>query len=266
MIDLVSGYRNHDVEYDEEERDLILPYATLRTFFSFVVAGICEKIKEAINKISGQEIQKIVLVGGFANCSILFKKVKQDFPSITVIKGPDPWLSVLKGAVIFGKDKDIIYSRVMSFSIGVQVSENFDEAMHKKQYKTVTEGIEYCEKVFFPLVKANESVRAGSIVTHEFRPVSSSQNTCEIIFYATNKEDIKYVDDNDCYELGTCTIKDLPKELSGESREVCLTCDFSDTDGIKVLAFSVNTKKELELSLDFSKFASTLYLPGTSEH
>ena len=52
-------------------------------------------------------------------------------------------------------------------------------------------------------------------------------------------------DDDSCFELGNCTIKDFSKEQSGESREVCLTIDFSDTDGIKVLAFSVNTKKEL---------------------
>ena len=264
MIDLVDDYKNHDIEYDEEDKGLILPHATVRTFFSFVIAGIREKITETINNVPEQKIQKIVLVGGFANCNILFEKVKEDFPSIAVIKGPDPWLSVLKGAVIFAKNKKIIYSRIMPYTVGVQVNEYFDEAIHDKKYKEVTEGVEYCKKVLYPLVKVNQSVQGGNIVTYEFCPVSESQSFCEIIFYATKKENVKYTDDDSCFELGNCTIKDLPKERSGESREVSLTIDFSDTDGIKVLAFSINTKEELNLSLDFTKYAETLYLPVAS--
>ena len=264
MIDLVRDYKSHDIEYDEEEKELILPHATLRTFFSFVIAGICEKIKETISNIPEQKIQKIVLVGGFANCNILYEKVKEDFSPISVIKGPDPWLSVLKGAVIFAKNKNIIYSRIMPYTIGVQVNEYFDEAIHDEKYKEVIERVEYCKNVFYPLVKANQSVRGGNIVTYTFCPASDSQSFCEIIFYATKKENVKHTDDDSCFELGNCTIKGLPKESSGESRDVRLTIDFSDTDGIKVLAFSVNTKEEFNLSLHFSKYAETLYLPATS--
>ena len=273
LKDLVEAYKSHDVEYangdddddDDDDADFILPYSTLRTFLSFVIAGICEKIKETINDIPGQKIEKIILVGGFANCSLLQETVKQNFQPLPVIISNEPWLSVVKGAVIFGKDKDIIYSRVMPYTIGVEVMDYFDKAIHDEQHKMVTDKVEYCAKAFYRFVKANQRVQAGDIVTYVFRPVSDSQSFCTLIFYATKKEDVKYTDEKGCFELGNCKIH-LPKEQSGESREISLTIDFSVTDGIKALAFSAKTKEELALSFDFTKANGTMYLSTTEIH
>lgn len=272
LKDLVEAYKSHDIEYangddddDDDAAAFVLPYSTLRTFLSFVIAGICEKIKETINNILGPKIEKIVLVGGFANCSLLQETVKQKFPSLTVIISNEPWLSVVKGAVTFGKDKDIIYSRVMPYTVGIQVMDYFDKAIHDEQHKVVTDEVEYCANAFYPLVKANQRVQAGDIVLYGFRPVSDSQSFCTLTFYATKKEDVKYTDENGCFVLGNCRI-DLPKEQSGESREISLTIDFSVTDGIKALACSAKTKEELALSFDFTEANATMYLSANDIH
>jgi len=97
---------------------------------------------------------------------------------------------------------------------------------------------EYCTNVFYPLIMINEDVRAGQIATHTFHPASQTQDHCEVIFYATKEEFVMYIDDTRLYELSKCTIKDLPKENSGECRDIELTIDFSKTNGIDVLATS----------------------------
>ena len=263
MEDLVKSYNNTlEFIWDPDERDLIIPYATLRTLFTSVIGGICEKIDKTLQCCPKRsKIQTIILVGGFATCDILSTTIKTHFPPpMRVIKGPDPWLSVLQGAVTYGKNEKIIYARKMPYTVGVKTSQFFNKDEHDKKYIVVYNGVEYCENIFYPLIAVNEDVRAGHIATHAFRPASDTQDYCEVIFYATQEEFVMYVDDSRLYELGKCTIRDLPPVNSGECREIKLTVDFSKTDCIHVLATSENTQENLKLSLNFSK-SDDLYLP-----
>ncbi|XP_065891135.1 heat shock 70 kDa protein 12B-like isoform X2 [Dysidea avara] len=241
MEDLAESYDDtHEFIWDPDEGDLIIPYPTLRTLFTSVIGGICEKIGETLQRSPKRsKIQNIILVGGFATCELLSTTVETHFPPpMRVIKGPDPWLSVLQG---------------------VKTSQPFDKEIHKESNKEVHNGQEYCKDVFYPLIVVNEDVRAGHIATHTFRPASETQDYCDVLFYATKEEFVMYIDDPRLYELGKCTIKNLPKENSGECREIKLTVDFSKTDGIDVLATSVNMQKNFQLSLNFSK-SDDLYL------
>lgn len=264
MEDLVKSYDDDTLEFDwdPDEGDLIIPYPTLRTMFTSVIGGICEEIELSLQcSPKRKKIQTIILVGGFATCELLSMTVETHFPPpMKVIQGPDPWLSVLQGAVNYGKNENIIYARKMPYTVGVKTSQHFDENLHKEKYKKVYNGQEYCENVFYPLIMVNEDVRAGHIATHTFRPASDTQDYCEVIFYATKEEFILYVDDPRLYELSKCTIKDLPKENSGVCRDIKLTIDFSKTNGIDVLATSVNTEEKLKLQLNFSK-SDDHYLP-----
>ncbi|XP_065891136.1 heat shock 70 kDa protein 12A-like isoform X3 [Dysidea avara] len=262
MEDLAESYDDtHEFIWDPDEGDLIIPYPTLRTLFTSVIGGICEKIGETLQRSPKRsKIQNIILVGGFATCELLSTTVETHFPPpMRVIKGPDPWLSVLQGAVSYGKNEKIIYARKMPYTVGVKTSQPFDKEIHKESNKEVHNGQEYCKDVFYPLIVVNEDVRAGHIATHTFRPASETQDYCDVLFYATKEEFVMYIDDPRLYELGKCTIKNLPKENSGECREIKLTVDFSKTDGIDVLATSVNMQKNFQLSLNFSK-SDDLYL------
>lgn len=264
MEKLVNAYYVHKIKWDSNENELILPYSTLRTFLVFVITRICEKIKQTLdNTPKKHSIQTIVLVGGFGTCDVLHEIVQDTFSSIEVIIGPHPLLAVVKGAVIFGKAENIIYSRIMPYTVGVKVSEG--EERHKC-HKRVEGGQKYCDMVFHPLIKAKESVKAGKVYHFDFCPASDSQTFCEITFYATTKENIKHVDDDGCHILGTCKIEDLPKEQTGISREIHLSVDFSCTDCIKVLAYSESDNKEFALSYNFIKGDDPIYLSTTSLH
>ena len=265
MENLVNAYCTHKIKWDSDENDLILFYPTLRTFFVFVITRICEKIKKALdNTPKKYSIQAIVLVGGFGACDVLHEIVTETFSPINVITGPHPHLAVVNGAVIFGKEENLICSRIMPYTVGVKVSE--DEEKHKC-FKTVKNGQKYCDTVFHTLIKAKESVKAGKVYYYDFSPASDSQSHCDITFYATTKENIMHVDDDGCHRLGSCRIEGLPKEQTGISREIHLSVDFSSTDGIKILAHSENDNKEFPLSYDFIKNDhNPIYLSTTSLH
>ena len=248
---LVNRYHTHAIKWDPGENELILFYSTLRTLNEFIIHRICLKIKQALDSCPKKHsIQTIVLVGGFSACDILHEIVTKTFSSFEVIVGPHPHLAVVKGAVIFGKEENIIYSRIMPYTVGVKVSE--DKERHKC-FKTEEDGQKYCDMVFHTLIKARENVKADKVHCYDFCPASDSQSHCEIFFYATTKDNIKHVDDNGCHVLGSCKIEGLPKEHTGISREIHLSVDFSSTDGIKVLAHSESDKKEITLSYNFTK-------------
>ena len=264
MEELAKSYDTYEFTWDPDEGELIIPYSTLRTLFTSVIGGICEKIGETLQRCpKSSKIQTIILVGGFATCDILSTTIKTHFPQpMEVIKGPDPWLSVLQGAISYGKNEKMIYARKMPYTVGVDVCQPFDEDIHDEKYKIICDDQECCDNLFFPLIVINEDVRAGQIATHKFWPVSRLQDTVEITFYATKEKVVMYADSPDLYELGKCEIEDIPitEDNVDESREIQLTVDFSKTDGIDVLATSVNTQKRLKLSLNFSK-SDDLYLP-----
>jgi len=198
----------------------------------------------------------VLLVGGFAESSLLYGEVRDGIhhvhKSIEVKRSTLPVFSVVKGAVIFGQNKEIIRSRVMKQSVGVEACVEFCEGEHDKKYLKESGGEKYCEKAFFPLVKANESVYIGMPAKYLFRPLTDEQQVCTVSLYESPKTDVKYID-----EEGSCTLMgkvdiDIPKCTSDLSREIQLIIDFAKTEyGVSACSVSNNEIKKLNVKHTF---------------
>lgn len=73
----------------------------------------CTLIYETIRRVlkAGEQNQTVVLVGGFAESSIMRENVsdglKKRYPNIQVLVPTSPFRAVLKGAVLYGHDRFI---------------------------------------------------------------------------------------------------------------------------------------------------------------
>ena len=252
MEDLTDSFKEYTISWDEEENALVLDFSTMVRLFEPVVSEIIARVEQSLARPECHSIQTLLLVGGFANSSFLFDEIKDAFApkDIIVLKSSTPLLSVLKGAVLYAQKRDVIRSRKMGQSIGIKISQHYNRSIHDLSEAEDVEGQLLCRKVFHPFIRINDNVKAGSTVTHNFRPYSSISSTCKVDVYASSSSNVKYVTDRGCYKLGEIIIDNPSLANPNFYGFISVVMDFSGTD-IKVLAYSQNTQKELNLSLNF---------------
>ena len=99
------------------------------------------------------------------------------------------------------KHLPFIVSGKIQHTIGVEIVEEFQNGWYHdvKRLLVITKE-QYCENVFHILVKANETVYAGSPEhVYKFRPASEEQATCAInILLPAVNENIYYIDEEGC--------------------------------------------------------------------
>ena len=263
MEDLTTNFNECSVTWDEDENALVLGFSTMVHLFEPVVTEIIARIEQSLARPECHSIQSVLLVGGFANSTFLFKEVKDVFASkdIKVIKSSAPLLSVLKGAVLYGQKRDVIKSRKMAQSIGIKISQLYDESIHDQHEMEEIGDRQLCRTVFHPFIRVNDSIKAGSTILHNFCPASSISGTCKVDIYATHSSEIKYVTERGCFKLGEIIVDNPRLGNPYCAGFISVVMDFSGTD-IKVLAYySQNTQKELNLSLNFIPEES--FIPST---
>ena len=235
---LVEAYKKKDVEWDPGE-GIVLPYSTICSLFRPTLAKITNLIDDVL--LHSERIQMVLLVGGFAESPLLFDEVKESIKrnhaamKLEVKRSHRPVFSVATGAVIFGLNKDVIKSRVMEKSIGVEAFVEYQDG-DDKQYVQESGGQKYRTKAFWHLVRARQSVYTGVPSEYIFRPLTEEQQTCILSIYESPQENVKYIFDAGCQLMGTIEIK-IPKCTEDESREIKLVIDFAKTE-YNVLAFS----------------------------
>ncbi|XP_062580516.1 heat shock 70 kDa protein 12A-like [Saccostrea cucullata] len=116
-----SKMKEHNDRIKISHGKLQIPVEFFQSFFSKPIQGILTCLEEAV----ADEIKSILLVGGFANSKLIYQAVKEKFPSKHVYCPPDADLSVLKGAVIYGHNPDLVASRISRDWLGVIPDENF---------------------------------------------------------------------------------------------------------------------------------------------
>uniref|UniRef100_A0A8W8IQ67 Heat shock 70 kDa protein 12B n=1 Tax=Magallana gigas TaxID=29159 RepID=A0A8W8IQ67_MAGGI len=84
----------------------------VQKFFYKVVDEIVVKIQDMLVSDTAEGIKFIIMEGRFLECEFLQRRIRDSFPIWTVVIPQGCGLAILKGAVLFGHDPDIIAARV----------------------------------------------------------------------------------------------------------------------------------------------------------
>jgi len=106
--DLVEDYDEENIEWDEDESSLVLHVPVIHKIFQPVLDDVCKLVKKVLEKPSCQQIGIVLLVGGFSESALLFRKVEESFPGIRIYRSSDPKFSVAKGAVLCGQHHNLV--------------------------------------------------------------------------------------------------------------------------------------------------------------
>ena len=242
--------------WDEDDDAIVVPAGVMTILFSTVIDQIIQIIKNVLDTDAGKVIKNIFMVGGFSGSKLLFSEVRRHFsPRVTVAGIPDPDLAVLYGSIEFAKKRNVIKSRIMHLTLGIETWDDFKADQHNKGRKHVDRnGKSYCVHVFTKFVEVGQimSTERSNSTKQVFTPVPNENNSCRINIYGSYEKDPKYIDDHCSFLMGEMKIDNLPSTSGGVACEVTVHMDVRGTE-IVVTAVNNVTSKELPLKLDWMK-------------
>lgn len=219
-----------------------------KDLFKPTIEGIVKHLKEVFMEKNVQGVETILMVGGFSECELVQKAIKDNFKDKKVIIPEDPGLAVLKGAVYYGHVPKTIGRRVARYTYGIQSWPEFDPNKHPEA-KKVQIGTKFrCRDVFFKYVTKGELLTPGYRRSQIFQALKPDEECLECAIYVSDEEDPVYVDDESCRRLGTLRVP-LPRVSTGCSLEIEETMIFGDTE-LEVQARDIYTNQQCEVSFD----------------
>lgn len=215
-------------------------------------ATVCDRMVahlETLFKTSPvNEVDTILMVGGFSESPLLQEKIKSSFPKKKIIIPDEAGLAVLKGAVIYGHNPKAIQERRARYTYGVRTSLPFKEGKDPEEKKLRVKGIDYCEGKFHSHVTIGQPLKCGEAqMTQSYRPTDKDQRAITFKFFATTEKEPNFVTDPRCTEIGNLRI-----ELggSGLDRSVLVRMIFSGTE-LCAEAENKQTNEKIRAILNF---------------
>ncbi|XP_052218934.1 heat shock 70 kDa protein 12A-like isoform X3 [Dreissena polymorpha] len=219
----------------------------MQSFFTDQISAIVNHISSVLKEERMKNVGLIILVGGFAESPYVQQRIQTELQAVRLIVPEETGLAVLKGAVMFGHKPNIISSRVMDYTYGVEIFYYDFEEKYPMEKKILMNGQWMVKDVFMVFVRVNEDVPFDNKVTHTLCP---NENPDYVAIFRTENNDPMFTTDPGCELVGRLAI-DFENDIPLEEQKIEVTLMFGDTD-LRVLCKHVNTGKVNTLTLDIA--------------
>ena len=164
-----------------------------------IVNNVVKDINKIFNNVD-PTIKSIIFTGSVSDNDFIFsmlkEEIKTNYSNIECYRSPFTSTAIVRGAVIFGFSPSFIKTRVSKYTIGIGVSEEWDESKHGERqdlkYYDEDEKRHYCYNVFSPLIYQKEKIGVDEKKSKNYDLKKSSAS---IRFYKTIFNDVKFVDE-----------------------------------------------------------------------
>lgn len=131
--------------------NIIIPFEVAkRRLFGPPITSIIEKVTHLMDKIRKLEnLDYMMLVGGFGQCSLLQEALYEAFRHRTTVLLPlEAQVAVIRGAVRYGQDPSVIHSRRLGLTYGQNIYKPFDTKEHDEEHEAVVDDVRYAKDAF----------------------------------------------------------------------------------------------------------------------
>ncbi|XP_061164545.1 uncharacterized protein LOC133173581 [Saccostrea echinata] len=226
---------------------LVFEPKMVEKIFDMTLSHLFVTVEKILESPSTHGVKDIILVGGFSQSEIIVKQFEKRFRKYKVIIPTDPGLAVLKGAVMFGQDINIITSRISPHTYGFDTMQYFMTGDPQNKRKKIDDTY-YCVDIFEKMVAIGESVDVGKTVEKEVFAASAEMTKMVLKFYQSNEENPQFVTDKGCECIGELLV-DMPDVRGGKERSVLVSIKFGETE-IMVCGVDKTTGNRQETKLD----------------
>ncbi|XP_069117052.1 heat shock 70 kDa protein 12A-like [Argopecten irradians] len=197
--------------------------------FRPVVERIVSHLRELLLLPQASDLKDIILVGGFADSNIIKKTITETFSAKCVVIPDDAGLAVLKGAVLYGHNPNIVRERISKYTYGTRAYRYFMEGFDPMEKQRVIEGQTYCGDCFGKIAEVGMSYMLGDGQDIELSPVYGDLARMCVDIYKSTDPDPVYVTDKGCSYLGRITVN-MPDKAQGRKRTATVRITFGDTE------------------------------------
>ena len=226
----------------------------MESFFAPVLDGLVETVEKQFALLGATTCDYVYLVGGFSKSSLLQKKIQEVFGKRVnkIITPPQPEAAVLKGAVAFGLNPEIVSSRKARLTYGLAVSEPFVEGVddESKKFWVESRSRYNANNRFLIYIRAGQSIDVDETVVDYIHPLRPNSKSMSLDIHSTRRTEVRYVDEEGVFQEGTISVK-MPDTTGGVNRKVKVTMYFGKAE-IKVEAVDVTSGTKAQTSLRFS--------------
>ena len=218
-----SNYNGTEITYSSNQIDI--PAKIIISIISEIANKIVNQINKCFSK-TNENIDLIVLTGGFSNCKIFEKEVRKNFrgslKELVFLKSPQE--TVMRGSAIFGLRPNQILYRISPVTIGVNnyeiIKENDECQLTDRNEKGELVCLKY--KIF---VERTKSIKTNQVLEHIIKPINDTVN-----IYSSFDDEINENDKNilDSLEIPS---SDLPFE----NRTIIVSMKFSNYINVSVI-------------------------------
>ena len=244
----IDRFDNDDVNFTRGY--LSLKYPEVKKLFDPVFRNISSHLKTLLEKVPG--VKFLILVGGFASCTLLQTYMKAEFESsfgVRVMVSQECSLCVVMGSVLFGHDPLAFVSRRVKYTYGVQSSRDFAYDDPEELRTLGEDGVEKCTKTFTIYVRKNTEIELGHEIMNTFTPLCPDSNEVKVIVCASEDENPRYTTD---VRKAAVMLLPMPETAKGKSRVIKVFMKFGATE-ISVRSEDVSTGNSVgqKVHLDF---------------
>lgn len=222
-----SKYREQ-VKFIKNNNKLKFQTSVFNKLFEGTIEGIMNHIQGILEKDVKGNVDRIIVVGGFADCELLQKAIHERFPGKQVVIPQDAGLAVLKGAVIYGHMPEAVSARTARYTYGIQSWPEFIENVHPNSKRVLMDGVYRCKDVFFPFVKKGQKLKANFRKSQVFQALKPEERSLECTVYISKEESPQFITDPSCKALGVLYVP-LPEYRPGRTLQVEETLIFGGT-------------------------------------
>jgi hypothetical protein len=234
--------------------EIVITPAEMAGMFEHVVGPILDLVDEQIRRIGAGAVDRVLLVGGFAQSPYLQQRLRRHLHGrVEVVIPAKPSWAVLLGAVHYGLAPTAIHGRRSRFTYGVGVALPFDPVRDPSEHRVIKyDGTVLCDNRFQSFVEAGEIVVPGHSVVRPYYPVRRGQREITIRLFTSETRQPRYCTDPSCRPVGTLVVNlSATADQPPEDHRVEVTMVFGGTE-IEATARDVKTGKEISTSIRFS--------------
>ncbi|KAL3857840.1 hypothetical protein ACJMK2_012470 [Sinanodonta woodiana] len=191
-----------------------------------------QHIHEKMSIINAAHVRKFILVGGFAESPIVIDEMQKQFPDKKIFVVINPFYAVLRGAVLFGHEPNVLQSRISRFTYGINIFVYFDPNVHSPDKRWVAkDGKIYAKDVFGIHVKTGETVSIGETRPPiEYLPVYQDLTSIRLNVYQSTEKKPMYVTDPSCKKIGYLDVSLLEPIRAKQKKKIEVSMVYGGTE------------------------------------
>ncbi|KAK3588466.1 hypothetical protein CHS0354_004680 [Potamilus streckersoni] len=226
----------HSDEISLRADKMIIDPKLMDVLFRKATDPIIDHLCGILDKNSENDISLILMIGGFSESPFVQDVIREAFHGKNgrkVVIPKDAGITIVKGAVLFGRMPDTIDTRVLRFTYGVKRNPSFIKGVHPEEKKIVTDRGFQCKDVFDILISVDSNVKTGFSVEKSFCTLYDFQSNAILEVYYIKGKNPNFTTDLGCKLLGKVNVE-IPEPSKGE-RWIDVTFQFGMTE-LKVCA------------------------------